>query len=134
MLLQRKNKRKGIAVAAMGIMCAAAVFCGLFVPNNIQNTNAYTAANPAPGTSIGEITLNDYSTRTDGYVFNGTNMRALYGKLIKGQDPSSTAAPTLANATAAVTASTSTLVGRSTLTSTQHNSLDFGTMQTNLRG
>ncbi len=68
---------------AAAVVIVAVLLCLCFVSfNNINDAFAFTTSNMTSGAvDVGDILLNGYADRTDGKVFNGKSMTALYEKL-----------------------------------------------------
>ncbi len=72
-----------ISVFAAAVIIVAVLLCFCFVSfNNINDVFAFTTSNITSGAvDIGDILLEGYADRTDGKVFDGEAMAALYEKL-----------------------------------------------------
>ena len=75
----RKRKLRGIFVlSVLIILClSVASVISYFIPNK----SADAISDLSNATNIGELLLNDYTTRTDNMVFNGSNLELLYKQL-----------------------------------------------------
>ena len=75
----KKNKTRGIFVLSVLIilcLCVASII-SYFMPNK----SVEAIADLSDATNIGELLLNDYTTRADKMVFNGSNLELLYKQL-----------------------------------------------------
>ncbi len=77
------NRYRLITGLSAAIVIVAVLLCCCFISfNNINDVFAFTGSNITSGAvDIGDILLEDYADRTDGKVFNGESMAALYEKL-----------------------------------------------------
>ena len=76
------NRYRLITGLSAAIVIVAVLLCCCFISfNNINDVFAFTGSNITSGAvDIGDILLEDYADRTDGKVFNGESMAALYEK------------------------------------------------------
>ena len=77
------NRYRCISAFAAAVIIVAVLLCLCFVSfNNINDVFAFTTSNITSGAvDVGDILLEGYADRTDGKVFNGESMAALYEKL-----------------------------------------------------
>ena len=77
------RRYRHIFVFAAAIIIVAVLLCFCFISfNNINDVFAFTTSNITSGAvDIGDILLEGYADRTDGKVFDGDAMAALYEKL-----------------------------------------------------
>ena len=77
------NRYRLITGLSAAVIIVAVLLCCCFVSfNNINDVFAFTTSNITSGAvDVGDILLNGYADRTDGKVFNGESMTALYEKL-----------------------------------------------------
>ena len=77
------NRYRLITGLSAAIVIVAVLLCCCFISfNNINDVFAFTGSNITSGAvDIGDILIEDYADRTDGKVFNGESMAALYEKL-----------------------------------------------------
>ncbi len=68
------------------IICVVVLFCSAFVTSVVSiylmDNTALAVTNYGNTTEIGEITLDNYDTRSDGKVFDGGQMQALYNAIL----------------------------------------------------
>ena len=77
------NRYRCISAFAAAVVIVAILLCLCFVSfNNINDVFAFNTSNIKSGAvDVGDILLESYEDRTDGKVFNGESMAALYEKL-----------------------------------------------------
>ena len=136
--MKTRKTKKGILAAtlAAGMLCASVCSFALtdFSGGDIKQSDAYTTGAAPTANDIGDITLANYETRTDGLVFDGNKLAQLFGKLVQGTTGTPTSTADLAAAKLQVSGSTSTVTSTASTGNdlTQTNSLDFKTMQAKL--
>ena len=77
------NRYRLITGLSAAVVIVATLLCFCFISfNNINDAFAFTTSNITSGAvDVGDILLDGYADRTDGKVFNGESMAALYEKL-----------------------------------------------------
>ncbi len=77
------NRYRLITGLSAAIVIVAVLLCCCFISfNNINDVFAFTGSNITSGAvNVGDILIEGYADRTDGKVFNGESMAALYEKL-----------------------------------------------------
>ncbi|MDE6677368.1 MAG: hypothetical protein K2K12_06645, partial [Clostridia bacterium] len=123
--MKRLIKNRVFIGIILAVCVAALIWCSILLPFAGKKKMSEAAS------GIGSLTFDDYDTRTDGNIFNGDELKKLFGAMTGSTNEDKTA--TLKEATDAVQNSSSSVTGNPNYggTLTEPNSMNYAQLKSN---